>query len=393
MPSPAPDKLTIAYVTSRWGEPTQTFVRREAAAALAAGHAVVAVSLKPPQAADPEVPVVHLHPRLAVMLGLKQLIRHPWRCTRAIIRATTGSRPGTLAANLGATLLGIAASARLMPVDWIHAHFNWVAGTAADALATVRGQRYSVFPHAFDIFDHRFIDRYTGDKLRRAALVLVESERIAEDTNELFRCSAIVQRMGVPPVLVVDDATERAGSLVLSVGSLLPKKGHDDLIKAIGSLPHATLRILGDGPQRGELQQLANDLGVADRVELCGAVPAGAVVAHLDEAALFCLASKPTGDGDRDGVPNVLIEAMARGLPVVSTKVSGIPDLLADGRGTVVDPGDVPELVTALTRFLADRAAAVAQAKCALQHVRERYTTEVNWQELEGRIRHVLVSD
>jgi glycosyltransferase involved in cell wall biosynthesis len=88
----------------------------------------------------------------------------------------------------------------------------------------------------------------------------------------------------------------------------------------------------------------------------------------------------------------VLIEAIARGLPVVSTRVSGIPDLLAHRRGSLVEPGDVSGLATTLAELLDDPEAAAAQAEAALRHVREHYTTEVNWAVLEGRIRSALAT-
>ena len=200
----AGDALTILYVVSRWGEATQTFVRREAAAAVAAGSFVLVLSLKRPVPTDLEVPVWHLGPGSVLVGALAALLRDQRRGLRVAWRMIRQSRPRTIAPNLAATAVGLAAAQRLPRVDWVHAHFNWVAGTAADALSSVRAQSFSVFPHAFDIFDRRYVDAYTGDKLRRAALVLVESERIAAETDERFGCRSLVQRMGVPPSVVVD---------------------------------------------------------------------------------------------------------------------------------------------------------------------------------------------
>jgi glycosyltransferase involved in cell wall biosynthesis len=385
--APAGDPLTILYVVSRWGEPTQTFVRREAAAARDAGHTVLALSLKAPARSDVDIPTSHLQGWQVAVGCVATLVRHPRRCFGHVWHVVRRSRLRTVAPNLAAAAIGLAATRRLPPVDWVHAHFNWVAGTAADAFATARHQPFSIFPHAFDIFDARYVDRYAGEKLRRAALVLVESEQIAVEIDARFGCRSVVQRMGVPRTTVVDQVTPRGGRLLVSVGSLLPKKGHDDLVRAVALTPDVSLRILGEGPERAALESLASQLGAADRVDLRGAVPSGEVVRHLDEAVAFCLASKPTPAGDRDGVPNVLIEAMARGTPVISTTVAGIPDLLGDDRGIVVEPGDVAHLAEAISRVTTEPDRASAMAAAALDHVRGAYTTDVNWRLLEGRIR------
>ena len=163
-------------------------------------------------------------------------------------------------------------------------------------------------------------------------------------------------------------------------------------MRAVAEVPAVELRILGEGPERVLIEALAAHLGVADRVDLRGAVPPDEVLGHLDDAVAFCLASKPTADGDRDGVPNVLIEAMARGTPVISTTVAGIPDLLGGGRGVVVEPGDVTGLGAAIAMVTTDPDRARTMAAAALDHVRNAYTTDVNWLLLEGRIRAARAS-
>lgn len=387
--------LRILYVVSQWGAPTQTFVRREADAARAAGNTVVILSLKRPQQQDDAgVQVIHLR-AVAPILAAWTVALHPFRSGRVVLRALRRSRRSTAVANLSAVVLGLAAAARVPPVHWIHAHFAWVAASAADAVAEVRGQRYSVFPHAFDIFDDRFVDDYTTVKLQRAAFVVVESPSIRDEVNERFRCDASVARMGVPPNLLAPLPVERgrAGDRIVSVGSLLPKKGHDVLLNALALLPPGVaLTVIGEGPERAPLTQLARDLGVVDRVRFAGSLPERAVVAELDAADVFCLASRPTGHGDRDGVPNVLIESMARGTPCVSTIVSGIPDLLGEGRGLLVPPDDPTALADALRAVLEDPDRAASLGDAAHRHVKEEYLTDRNWTLLEDRIRAAIES-
>ena len=383
------EPLRIAYVVSRWGAPTETFVRREVSAARAAGHEVLAVSLKAPVGEEGGPPVTHPGARTPLLL-LRTLLRHPIRSSRVLVRCARRAKRSTLLPNLAAAVTGLAAAAELRRVDWIHAHFAWVAATAADAIAEVRRQPFSVFPHAFDIFDGRFIDGYTRDKLLRAAFVVVESPSIQREVNDRFGCDAGVARMGVPRELVREDLGGRRPDpgRIVSVGSLVPKKGHDVLLRALAELPQsARLTLVGDGPERRALERQAQDLGLAERVHFAGAVPEPEVSSYLDGAEVFCLASRPTDDGDRDGVPNVLIEAMARGVPCVSTTLSGIPDLLGDGRGVLVPPDDGASLATALRRLLDHRDEARRVAVAARDHVDEQYRTDRNWVLLESRIR------
>jgi colanic acid/amylovoran biosynthesis glycosyltransferase len=383
--------LSILYVVSQWRAPTQTFVRREVDAARAAGNHITILSLKHPAATvEGDGPVIHLG-RAAGPLALVAIARHPVRSGRALGRAAVGSRFTTIVPNLAAALIGLAATRRTPPVDWIHAHFAWVAASSADAIAEVRSQPFSVFPHAFDIFDRRFVDRYTRSKLRRAAFVVVESPAIQAEVDERFGCRSQVARMGIPRGLLRLGAAPRTvePDLIVSVGSLLPKKGHDVLLRALSLIPEARLRVAGDG-DRSALERLATELGVADRVTWLGAIPEDDVRDLLDRAAVFCLASRPTADGDRDGVPNVLIEAMARDVPCVSTAVSGIPDLLGEGRGLVVEPDDPATLARAIRQLLDDPGAAARMATLAAGHIAEAYVTDDNWARLQRRIERAM---
>ena len=378
--------MMIAYVTSRWGEPTQTFVRREAAAARRAGHEVVAFSIKRPGPDTHGVAVVHLTGRTLIRHLARALGSSPGAQFRGLAHAVyTGSARNALPTT-AAWCIGTAWSSAAPEVEWIHAHFAWVSATAADAFATARHKRFSIFAHAHDIYEHRLVDGYTRSKLRRAAVVLVESEGIRAHVQRTFGREAFVQRVGVPEGLLVDGVTPRTGRLVLSIGSLVPKKGHDDLLRGVAGIEGTSVRILGEGPARSDLETLIHDLSLSGRVTLDGWADGDTVVAALDAATVLCLPSKETPSGDRDGVPNVLIEAMARGVPVVSTRLSGIPDLLGDDRGILVDPGDVRGLERALRHVLEHPDDAARRAERALEHVRRFYLAEQNWDELEARI-------
>ncbi|WP_425407129.1 glycosyltransferase family 4 protein [Hwanghaeella sp.] len=145
---------------------------------------------------------------------------------------------------------------------------------------------------------------------------------------------------------------------LISVGRAVAKKGYPDLLNALAKIPnglHWRLTHIGGGTERDSLKALAGNLGIADNVDWLGAQPQQAVLDHLRQSDLFVLASKIAEDGDRDGLPNVLMEAQSQRLAVLSTAVSAVPELILDGEtGALVQPGDVPALTAALTQLIAD---------------------------------------
>ncbi|WP_298284974.1 glycosyltransferase, partial [Acidocella sp.] len=155
--------------------------------------------------------------------------------------------------------------------------------------------------------------------------------------------------------------------LILSVGRLVPKKGHDDLIEACRLLRARGVsfrcRIVGAGPLRQEMAAQIMAGGLEGLVTLDGAMTHADLVALYRTAEVFALAPRITEDGDRDGIPNVIAEAMATGVPVVSTRVSGIPELVRDGEtGRLVPPRDPLALADAIEQTLTDRAGALRLA-------------------------------
>jgi glycosyltransferase involved in cell wall biosynthesis len=149
--------------------------------------------------------------------------------------------------------------------------------------------------------------------------------------------------------------------LILSVGRLVEKKGFPDLLLACARLKERgkafRLAIYGEGPLRDELLAMIERHGLQGLVDLPGAIAQRDLIPIFRNAELFALAPFVTEDGDRDGVPNVLVEAMACGLPVVSTAVSGIPELVVPGvNGLLVAPHDPDALADGLAALLDDPA-------------------------------------
>ena len=152
-------------------------------------------------------------------------------------------------------------------------------------------------------------------------------------------------------------AVEKEKGIVLAVGQLREKKGFGFLLKACQRLVEQGYElkcdIVGEGPLRQSLEAEIRQLSLEDTVTLCGALPHQEVIAKYRQAMMFVLPAVMGADGDRDGIPNVILEAMAMELPVVSTRLSGIPEVVEDGiNGLLVPPADERALAEALIRLL-----------------------------------------
>jgi glycosyltransferase involved in cell wall biosynthesis len=168
------------------------------------------------------------------------------------------------------------------------------------------------------------------------------------------------------------------GLRLVCVARFQEKKGLDTLLRAAALLRDAgvrfALRIFGDGPLRPALEAERDRLGVAAVVHLGGSIPQEAVAAELRAAHVFVMPCREDRRGDMDGIPTVFMEAMATGRPVVSSAISGIPELVRDGETGLVVPPDDPAAVAAAVRRLAedpalrDRLAAAARTRVERQH-------------------------
>ncbi len=177
-----------------------------------------------------------------------------------------------------------------------------------------------------------------------------------------------------------DGATSEQPVRLISVGRAVPKKGYNYLLEALAHLPstlHWRFTHIGGGELLPALQQQAEALGIAARIDWLGALPQEEVLSLYRQADLFVLASRITGNGDRDGLPNVLMEAQSQRLCCLSTRISGIPELIVDGRtGLLVEQCDVPSLAQALEQLITDPLRRSALAEAGYQRVRSEFSLE-----------------
>jgi glycosyltransferase involved in cell wall biosynthesis len=280
-------------------------------------------------------------------------------------------------------------------VDHVHAHFaTWAAGAAMRASERAEIP-FSFTAHATDIYRDTVDAAQLAERIERARFVVTVSDFNRRHLEELLRASGRTGRVvrlynGLDLERLRPLTATRRANAVVSVGRLIEKKGFADLIDACGLLTARDVDvrtvIVGDGPLRATLQAQIERAGLWGRVQLVPALAQDAVLALVGSASAFALPCVVGADGDRDGLPTVLLEAMALGTPAISTTVAGIPEMIDDGvSGLLVGQRDPAALADALGRVLASRALRSRLSAGALATMRERFSIRRNVGELAER--------
>ncbi|MFI5316527.1 MAG: glycosyltransferase family 4 protein [Myxococcota bacterium] len=392
----------LAVVLSRFPSVTETFILREVVELDRAGVEVAFV----PLLREPTPPALHAEavawdrralytpfvngPILAA--NLRVLASRPWLWLRTLLALLAESASswnafsGTLGIYLKSVYYGQVLRAR--GVRHVHAHFATHPATAAYVMSRVSRAGdaeipYSLTVHAHDIFLHT---AGLARKLAGASFVRTISEFNAEfllqrfgrgrfavtrDKFRVIHCGIELGRYAGRP-LPGTPGSDRPARL-LTVAQLKPYKGIAFLVAAARRLADRGVDVrcdvIGGGPLQAELAAEVERVGLGERFHLLGPRSQAEVAEALASADLFVLPSIVAPDGQMEGIPVSLMEALAAGLPTVATRLSGIPELVVDGRtGYVVPPGDAESLAAAIARALAEpeRARALAQAGRAL---------------------------
>ncbi|MEA3292391.1 MAG: glycosyltransferase, partial [Pseudomonadota bacterium] len=235
-------------------------------------------------------------------------------------------------------------AAELPPdIEQIHAHFLHTPGSVARYTAMIIGLQWSVSAHAKDIWT--IPEREVREKLADCRWLTTctrynceHLKGVADDSAKVhLNYHGIDLRRFPPPIGFGSDSdgTDPENPVrILSVGRAVTKKGYAGLLEALAMLPdnlHWRLVYIGGGPLLDQLRRQAEALGLGDRLEWLGPRSQQDVLKQYRSADLFALNSRIDDNGDRDGLPNVLLEAQSQGLPVVATDISGIPELVQDG--------------------------------------------------------------
>lgn len=251
------------------------------------------------------------------------------------------------------------AASTLQPDERLHAHFAGEAAEWAQLAARVRGNPFGLTVHAVDLFR----PRPSLPELLRAARPLVTVSRWnAALILERYGVNATVVYCGVQPERWRLASPGRDGPIV-SVGRNVPKKGLNQLAEAVRGLPGASLRLVSDAPELA-----------GPRIEVLGLRPRAEIAAIFEQASLFALPCRVAPDGDRDGLPVALMEAMAAGLPVLTTRLPGLDELVDEEVGWLVPPDDPVALRETLMEILANPAERVARGRAARARVLARFT-------------------
>ncbi len=274
---------------------------------------------------------------------------------------------------------------RHTPGQHLHAHFIDRAATVALVASRLLGIPYSVTAHASDIYVSPVLlkEKLANAKFASTCTAYNRSY-LSQFGKDLFNHKLLCIYHGLELERYVNEQRTRRGrSVILSVGQLQERKGLGYLVEACGILRDRGIqfecRIIGEGPLRPILQEQIHQLGLEDSVLLVGALPHEEVIAQYQEATVFALPAILGKDGDRDGIPNVILEALSMGLPVVSTAHSGIPEVIEEGvDGLLVPPEDAQALSSALERLISDPEMRNAFGKAGRQIVADRFNPEKN---------------
>jgi glycosyltransferase involved in cell wall biosynthesis len=286
-------------------------------------------------------------------------------------------------------------------IDHLHVHFATDSAIVAALARELGGPGYSVTLHAKDIYRD-------GVSFARMERILCGAEFAVTvcDANVRHlaarlspRAMAKVRRLynGIDLARFAAAASDapRDANHVIAVGRLVEKKGlgalvHAALILGRRGVP-ARVTIAGDGDQRAALESSIRQLGLANRVRLVGSLDQAGIRELMASATVFCLPCVVGADGNQDALPTVLLEAMASGLPAISTPVGGIPEILDDGRaGVLVAPGDAEATANAIEELLGSPARREELARAGRRRTELLFDRDVNTGVLAGWIREAI---
>jgi len=397
-PPPWPERGRVAFVLKGYPRLSETFIAQEILALEQLGLGIEIVSLRHPT--DRTAHPVHGQIRAPVRYLPEYLRDEPrrvfdaWRRVRRLpayraarrvwladlVRDPTPNR----IRRFGQALV---LAAELAPdMHHLHAHFLHTPASVARYAAMLRGLPWSISAHAKDIWTTPAWEKREKLGSARWAVACTHSGVAhlaglapSPDTVTLCYHGLDLDRFAPPPLgdSKADGSDPARPVIVLSVGRAVEKKGYDDLLAALALLPPGLawrFVHIGGGALAKRLKRQARRRGLGHRIEWRGARPQPEVLAAYREADLFVLAAKIGKDADRDGLPNVLMEAQSQRLACVATRLPGIAELIDDGRtGELVPPGDPPALAAALGALIRDPARRTRLAAAGEARVRREF--------------------
>jgi colanic acid/amylovoran biosynthesis glycosyltransferase len=394
--------LRIGYITNTFPVRTETFIYREVVALRKSGFPVETFSIRHP-GQDFSSEAEHLVQETFYILpvGLKKFLQahlffaaiSPGNYIRSMFFVLSRRLPNwrdrlrTFFHFCEAVYLAKVMKER--KIEHIHAHYASHSCTIALAASQLLHIPFSFTAHAYDIWLDQLMLKEKLDKCQFAVTCSGYGKQFLLDTvDSNYEGKIHVVHHGVDPeAFTMPRAEKRAEPTVVSVGRLHEQKGLPYLIEACHLLLKKGITfkcfIIGDGELKSELQQKITERGLENVVILTGSLDQHEVKNYYGMADLFVLPSVIAGNGDRDGIPNVLIEAMSMGLPVVSTTISGIPELVQNElTGLLVEPRDSESLANAMARLFQSSELRGRMGQRGRDYVRERFDINKNVKDL-----------
>lgn len=384
------DRLVVGYVVRKFPVLSETFILNEMLALEAKGVEVHVFPLAPTR--DPRFhkglcqlqATIHYVPgsgdlRSLLRYARRQARRHPRRYRRRLLGVLATGKPVLLWRFLQASW--VAERARKVGARHLHAHFANRTATVAQQASHLIGVPFSFTAHAFDVFRHAD-ERVIRRKMAEARFTATVSEynvdfleTLANGSKpriELVRNGIDMDRFAPPPAPPAPPFT------ILAVARLVEKKGLPILIDACRILRDRghdfRCEIVGKGRLRATLERMIRESELRDRVHLVGPLPQHEILEHYHRAHVVALPAIVGSDGNREGLPVSIVEALACGVPVVSTRVTGIPEAVRDGvNGLMVPEGDPVALAEALERLMTDPGLLPRLQSAARESVRHEY--------------------
>jgi colanic acid/amylovoran biosynthesis glycosyltransferase len=406
--------VKVAYYLSRFPRLTETFILREMCLLRQQGIDVQVFSIFPPlpssamhQQVQAMLPYTHYSPRLiSIKVFLAQVyfwLHAPQRYFKALSRTfwLTSPEPRTclMALALFPTAVYFARQLQKLGSEHIHAHFVWLNGVVGQVASDLLEIPLTLHAHAWDIFRRK--PECVRRQLKLASAIVTVSDYHRQFLARLVKnCHSLDIRIvhyGLNPeeYRPAMPSRERHRLQLISVGRLTEKKGFSYLVDACALLAKKgytfQCTIVGEGPQ-DDLQTQIAILRLSEYISLIGAKTMSEIQELYRQSDIFILPCVVAKSGDRDGMPNVLLEAMAMQLPVITTPVTGNPELVQDGvNGLLVPQRDANSLAQAIEQLLNDRALRLRLGEQARQTILDgfdiHYTTTqlaVIFEELRG---------
>jgi glycosyltransferase involved in cell wall biosynthesis len=249
-------------------------------------------------------------------------------------------------------------------IDHLHVHFGTNEATVALLVNLLGGPSYSMTLHAFDIFRDNVDRDLLTAKINASSFTITVSEYNRQYMLETL-CGVDTDKIrvnynGIDLLRFTDSGQHRSDFTLFGVGRLIEKKGFQHLIEAVDILHREGMRlrctIAGDGPQRAKLQAMIDDAGLSHSAQLLGHQSQDQILARLQRDSCFALPCVRAADGNMDALPTVLLESLACGCPTISTRLSGIPEIIEDGdSGILVAPNDSRALANAIRQVMLDQ--------------------------------------